>query len=226
LPNYVRLMCQEDVDQVTEIDREAFPTQWPPANYQHDLRNRLAHYIVVCDEDRIVDPPGARTTSGKSWSRSFFGLGHLFGRNRISGNNLPSSNKHYILGFAGFWIMADEAHITSIAVRESHRQQGLGELLLLSVMDMAGEQQARMVTLEVRVSNTVAQSLYAKYGFNQVGMRRGYYIDRSENNVETKEDGLIMSTRNINSTAFQTLLGHLKKTYSRKWGMTLPQVGR
>ena len=47
---YVRLMRKEDIPQVTEIDREAFPTLWPPANYQRELDNQLAHYIVACDE--------------------------------------------------------------------------------------------------------------------------------------------------------------------------------
>jgi len=101
----------------------------------------------------------------------------------------------------------------------------MGELLLLSVMELAREKKARMVTLEVRVSNAVAQSLYVKYGFNQVGVRRGYYIDRSDN-IETKEDGLIMSTRNITSVAFQAQLRYLKQNFSRKWGTALCQTGR
>ncbi len=54
-PYYVRLKCKDDIDQVTEIDREAFPTQWPAPNYQHELRNQLAHYIVACDEEKTVD---------------------------------------------------------------------------------------------------------------------------------------------------------------------------
>ena len=48
-------MRPEDIAQATEIDREAFPTQWPSANYQHELQNRLAHYIVACDEEKTVD---------------------------------------------------------------------------------------------------------------------------------------------------------------------------
>ena len=50
----VRLMRREDIAQVSEIDREAFPTQWPPANYKSELKNRLAHYIVACDEEETA----------------------------------------------------------------------------------------------------------------------------------------------------------------------------
>ena len=218
----VRLMTQDDVIQVTEIDREAFPTQWPPANYQHELRNRLANYVVAYDEDSTVDQPEAGATAAKSQKRWFSGLGRLFGHDRAPDKNPPPPSRHYTVGFAGFWVMADEAHITSIAVRESHRRRGIGELLLISALDLAREKRARLVTLEVRVSNTAAQKLYVKYGFNHVGMRRGYYIDRDENYAETKEDGLIMSTRSIASDAFQAQLRHLKQAYSRKWGTTLP----
>ncbi|MFC2060260.1 hypothetical protein ACFLTZ_04095 [Chloroflexota bacterium] len=51
MPIYARLMQREDIAQVIEIDREAFPTQWPPPNYQRELQNQLAHYIVACDNE-------------------------------------------------------------------------------------------------------------------------------------------------------------------------------
>ncbi|GAG93995.1 unnamed protein product, partial [marine sediment metagenome] len=70
-------MRREDIAQVTEIDREAFPTLWPPVNYERELENRLAHYIVACDEEERVeeseveaslekDPPGA-SIQGKAF---------------------------------------------------------------------------------------------------------------------------------------------------------------
>ena len=84
LSYYVRLMRKEDVAQVTEIDREAFPTNWPPPNYQHELRNRLAHYIVACDEEKTVDKPEVKASSERnltglaSKSRWLFGWHHFF----------------------------------------------------------------------------------------------------------------------------------------------------
>ena len=216
---YVRLMRKEDVAQVTEIDREAFPTQWPPPNYQYELRNRLAHYIVACDDKKIVEQHEVKTPSGKSLTGLASRLKHLFSRNRLSRHELSPSTEHYILGFAGFWVMADEAHITNIAVREAYRRQGLGELLLIPVIDLARELKARIVTLEVRVSNTGAQNLYGKYGFTQVGVRRGYYTDN-------REDGLVMSTQDITLATFQAHLEQLKQNHFRKWGITLNQIAR
>lgn len=62
LLQYVRRMNREDIDAVFEIDREAFPTEWPPTNLQRELNNRLAHYIVVCEAEEISAPSQAAAT--------------------------------------------------------------------------------------------------------------------------------------------------------------------
>ena len=84
------------------------------------------------------------------------------------------SIRQYIVGFAGIWVLADEAHITNIAVRQRYQLRGIGELLLISIIDLAKELKASIMTLEVRTSNIAAQNLYSKYGFTQVGIRRDY----------------------------------------------------
>ncbi len=220
---YVRQMRQEDVLQVTEIDREGFPTQWPPADYQHELRNRLAHYIVVCDDETMYERP--ETVAPLKAAGLISRLKRLFGHPRFSRDELATPDGHYIIGFAGFWIMADEAHIINIAVREAYRRQGLGELLLISSIDLARELKASLVTLEVRASNTAAQGLYTKYGFKQMGTRKGYYIDRGYP-IDNREDGLIMTTEDINLDTFQAQLGQLKQAYSRRWGIAPAQIER
>jgi len=219
LPYYVRPMRKEDVAQVTEIDREAFPTQWPPPNYQRELRNQLSHYIVVCDEESLVEKPGGKASSEKGLTGLAFRLKRFFSRDRFSGGELSSSVGNYIIGFVGFWVMANEAHITSIAVREANRRQGIGELLIISVVDRAMELKAGILTLEVRVSNTAAQNLYSKYGFTKAGLRRGYYTDN-------REDGLIMSTDDITSASFKAHLQQLKQAHSRKRGIASYQIAR
>ncbi len=216
---YVRLMRREDVAQVTEIDREVFPTLWPPANYGRELENRLAHYIVAYDEDEKVEESEVEASLEKDPPGLASRVRHLFNYNRFFNHELPKSGKHYIIGFAGFWIMAGEAHITNIAVREPHRRQGIGELLLIFAIDLATELNAHIITLEVRVSNTTAQSLYYKYGFNQSGLRHHYYIDN-------KEDAVIMTTENITSVPFQACLQRLKQAHSRRWGIALYQIAR
>jgi len=217
-------MRKEDIAQVSEIDREAFPTQWPP-NYQNELRNRLAHYIVACDEEKIIDEPVAESPSKKGLNSLKSRLKRLLLNNRFNNNESPPPIRHYIAGFAGFWIMADEAHVTSIAVRETCRQQGIGELLLISVIDLAAELKARIVTLEVRASNNTAQSLYNKYGFTHVGKRRGYYVDRGYP-VDQREDAVLMSTKDIALADFQSHLQQLKQAHSRKSGIALFQICR
>ncbi|MBI3040159.1 MAG: ribosomal protein S18-alanine N-acetyltransferase [Chloroflexi bacterium] len=216
---YLRRMRSQDIAQVAEIDREAFSTQWPPLNFQQELRNRLAHYIVVCDDEKIAERPVVKTPSGKSLTGLASRLKRLFGRQLPGGDELSLPSSHYIVGFVGFWAMADEAHITSIAVREAYRRQGLGELLLMPVIDLARELKTSIVTLEVRTSNAAAQRLYDKYGFIQVGVRRGYYTDNGE-------DGLIMSIQDITLATFQAHLEQLKQEHSRKWGIALSQITR
>jgi ribosomal-protein-alanine N-acetyltransferase len=216
---YVRRMYQEDVDQVTEIDREAFPTQWPPPNYQREIQNRLSHYIVVCDNNIPIEKPEEKVSTGKSLMKPGSIWSYLFRRHDSSGNQLPPSLQHSVIGFSGFWVLAEEAHISSIAVREAFRRTGIGELLLISVFTMAAELKARIVTLEVRASNTTAQNLYTKYGFMHVGIRRGYYNDN-------REDGLIMTTENITSEAFQAKIKQLKQALSERLDIDRYQIIR
>jgi len=216
---YMRPMRKGDIAQVTKIDREVFPTIWPPANYQRELDNRLAHYIVVCDAEKTVEEPRVEVASGKGLSGLASKVRRLFNYERCFGEGLTPSSREYIIGFAGFWVMADEAHLTNIAVRESSHHQGIGELLLISVIDLAVELNTSIMTLEVRASNTAAQSLYRKYGFSQVGLRRGYYINE-------KEDGVLMSTENINADSFQAHFQQLKQDYAGRWGTPLHQIAR
>jgi ribosomal-protein-alanine N-acetyltransferase len=90
-----------------------------------------------------------------------------------------------IAGYAGMWLIIDEAHVTNIAMLAAYRGAGLGEKLVRALMELARERGAVSMTLEVRVSNEKAQSLYAKLGFVPRGKRRNYYTDN-------REDALIM----------------------------------
>ncbi|MBN1310392.1 MAG: ribosomal protein S18-alanine N-acetyltransferase [Anaerolineae bacterium] len=85
-----------------------------------------------------------------------------------------------LIGYSGMWHIADEAHISTIAVHPDWRGRKLGELLVWSMIRQAMRQRAGQVTLEVRVSNAPAQNLYRKYGFEVLGTRKGYYRDNSE----------------------------------------------
>lgn len=87
---------------------------------------------------------------------------------------------HQIIGYCGLWVIIDEGHITNIAILPEYRGNGLGEQLLREVMRSAKEYGAETLTLEVRVTNTVAQNLYRKLGFQNGGIRKSYYTDNYE----------------------------------------------
>jgi len=107
-----------------------------------------------------------------------------------------------ILGYGGFWLIAGEAHISTIAV-QPERRRGIGELLLVAMLEQAVELGADLATLEVWVSNVAAQSLYQKYGFAKMGLRSHDYRDRCEG-------ALIMTTKHLTSAAFQSGFQRLK----------------
>jgi ribosomal-protein-alanine N-acetyltransferase len=108
-----------------------------------------------------------------------------------------------VVGFAGLWVMVDEAHITTFAVDPRWRRRGIGEWLLLGLLDRAVERRAREATLEVRLSNVPARRLYEKYGFRPVGIRPRYYSDNGE-------DALIMTTDPLGSPGMQERLARLR----------------
>ena len=85
-----------------------------------------------------------------------------------------------IVGFAGAWIVLDEAHVTNIAVAADCRGRGIGRKLTEALMQYAANLGVVYATLEVRRSNAVAQSLYKSLGFEYVGVRKRYYEDNGE----------------------------------------------
>ena len=214
---YVRLMRRQDVMQVSQIDREAFPTEWPPTNFVRELENRLAYYIVACEEASATPEPDTKSVLSKNTNHLIDRLKGWLVPGNSRRNKSPTENEEPVLGYAGMWILADEAHITSIASRQENRRQGIGEALLIALIELAARHKARIVTLEVRLSNIMAQNLYLKYGFQKTGMRKGYYLDN-------KEDAIIMSTEYIGSNSFREHLRQLQKAHTRRWGPTRYEI--
>ena len=104
-----------------------------------------------------------------------------------------------VVGFAGIWMMVDEAHITTFGVHPEWRRQAIGRQLLLNLAEVSIALGARRMTLEVRESNVVAQALYRAFGFDTVGRRRAYYTDDGE-------DALVMTTPELTEPAIQSIL--------------------
>ena len=114
-----------------------------------------------------------------------------------------------IVGFGGIWLMVDEAHITTFAVRKTWRRQGVGERLLIALLDLAEAHGGREATLEVRPSNHSARRLYEKYGFVLVGVRPHYYSDDNE-------DALIMTTDRLAGRQMRERVARLRAAVAKR----------
>jgi ribosomal-protein-alanine N-acetyltransferase len=167
LPVIVRRMTLDDIDEVTVLDRLAFPTPWPARTYRYEILNNDNSTMLVLEKPNGT---GARNDGSLAgWVR------------RVVGQPQPLPNPEMSLyAYSGFWHIADEAHVSTIAVHPDWRGHRLGELLIWTMAHEAIRRNATMVTLEVRVTNTVAQNLYRKYGFAISGRRKGYYRDNGE----------------------------------------------
>ena len=159
VPYRVDPMRWEDVPAVMSIERQSFTLPWSDYTYRHELlENVNSHYFVA----RRIDQTAAKRSS-------------FFSRWR---NNPKAAAP--IVSYGGFWLIADEAHISTIASHPNWRRRGVGELMLLAMIERALQLNAFMVTLEVRVTNEGAKKLYLKYGFDYVGQRPRYYRDNDE----------------------------------------------
>jgi ribosomal-protein-alanine N-acetyltransferase len=211
----VEPMRVEHIPVVSAIERRCFAQPWPQNAYRREIQtNKMAHYFVVRMVEHDGVPPVVEASRPAAASDS-----NLFGRlsRMLRGPLEPSPSPaleaelRSIVGYAGLWLMTDEAHITTIAIDPDFQGNGLGELLLVALIDRAKEIGARWLTLEVRVSNEVAQKLYEKYTFKEMGVRRRYYSDNNE-------DALVMWTDPIDSDVFQEMLLRNRDALTRRLG--------
>ena len=203
----LRRLQTGDIDQVIEIEREAFSPLWVTTAFKRELNNRYACYLVACEAEEEEPPTDADPEGSRSlWSRVLTSAQRL-----VPGSQADSASPTPIAGYVSVWYQGDEAHVTEIAVREGLRGNGIGELLLIGSLREAVEYGSEVMTLEVRVSNFIAQRLYEKYGFKNVGARKAYYSDN-------REDAVIMTTSPIKSEEYQSMFRDLQETYLTKWG--------
>jgi ribosomal-protein-alanine N-acetyltransferase len=200
-----------DISQVLDIERQSFPTMWPQTVYQRELKNKMARYLVAYELPRRAGGEGAAgapaNASGMAARvRRFFG-------------GLPDGGAgERIVGMVGLWLVMGEGHIVTIAVRQDCRREGIGEVLLAASLEAAIDARQDVVTLEYRVSNQAARSLYEKYGFAQVGVRARYYSDN-------QEDAVLMTTPPLRSSQFRQLLAQRVAELRDRWGDGFPLEG-
>ncbi|MCY3947003.1 MAG: ribosomal protein S18-alanine N-acetyltransferase [Anaerolineaceae bacterium] len=163
----LRPMRPEDIVQVAAIDAHCFRPPWPKRSWRDEIGMRNhSHLVVLCD-GLVPRPPG--------WRR------HL----RLPGARTPAE---LVVGYGGMWLIAGEAHISTLATHPDHRGLGYGELLLAALIRRALVRQASSVVLEVRESNRVARNLYHKYEFRLFGMKAGYYREGNEDGCDMRLD--------------------------------------
>ena len=126
--------------------------------------------VMAVEHDSFLTP----------WSRSAFE--EELAQNRLA-RYIVAEENGAIVGYAGTWLVINEAHVTNVAVSSQRRREGIGRLLMQNLMELARENGMESMTLEVRVSNAAARHLYQQLGFVEAGIRKNYY-------TETKEDAL------------------------------------
>ena len=194
---FIEPMAEADIERVQEIERQSFATPWSANTYRSELRTPSNSRYIVARTSPTPPPPQGDDGQRK---RGMFAeiVSALFGTPQA-----PVTSPYQIVGYGGLWLAVDEGHVTTIAVDPVYRGRGIGELLLNGLLDQGMQINADILTLEVRVSNVVAQQLYLKYGFRPFGTRPRYYNDNNE-------DALIMSTDSIRQPTYQERIKQLR----------------
>lgn len=189
MPFLIESMRVEDIPEVVEIEQICFATPWPASAYRRELQNTSStRYVVVRQLENESEAP--TDTEPPFLDRL---MSHL---DNTRPDKPSPATANPVVGYAGLWMMMDEAHITTIGVHPLYRGKRLGELMLVGLIDIAMQLGSSWLTLEVRVSNNVAQNLYRKYYFDVKGVRRKYYTDNDE-------DAYVMWTDNITTPEYR-----------------------
>lgn len=166
------------------------------------LKNISIRKLEDKDLDAVIDTE-CRIRPEHHWSRDSFAkeITNLYAVYRAGFNP-----EDVLVGFYGFWQIIDEAHITTLSVNPDFRRQKVATMLLLDMVDICYSKKVKYITLEVRESNFPAISLYEKFGFTSIGIRKNYYQDNSENAV-------IMFTENIWYDKFKKNLENIRQEF-------------
>ncbi len=165
----LRYMQLSDIHQVAAIDVMSFEPPWTQDSYAFEINeSRVSHMVVLDQQSSAALPVPERPQTLLTRVRG-----------RLGRNSRAEKRTGTVLGYGGLWKIEGEAHISTIAIHPSNRGHGYGEILLAGMLGKALQLNAEYIVLEVRVSNSIAQSLYLKYGFNRVTRKQNYY--RSDN---------------------------------------------
>lgn len=157
----LRSMTLADLPAVMEIDQLSFEIPWSEHTYRYEIGESSHSFMLSLEEQRTP-------------ARSVWTLWR------------PPTSPGRVVGYGGLWLVAGEAHVSTIAVHPHDRGRGWGELLLAAMVARSVALGAEEVTLEVRVSNRRAQNLYRKYEFEVIGVKYRYYRNNNEDAYEMR----------------------------------------
>jgi len=171
----IDVMRRRDLkDGVLETEGHAYPTPWSPKVFQSEI-------------DQM-----------RNGSRHY-----VTARRSPRGDAVPGRRRRGpIVGHAGLWFTADEAHVTNVAVHPDARRTGVATALMLVLADEAIRRECVAWTLEVRVTSTGAQDLYHRFGFTPAGVRKRYY--------DNVEDAIVMWCNDIQTADYAARLDALR----------------
>lgn len=181
----IKPLTPDQLPQVLALDHLCFGGLWTQSGYQREIESPNSALLVL-------EASSAVSSQNSQNSQSF-----------SSDVTVPldSCNAAAIIGIGCVWFVLEEAHVTILGIDPHYRQQGLGTLMLMTLLDVAVQRGSAWATLEVRQSNSIAQALYERIGFTVVGQRKHYYPD-------TQENALILWHRGLQESSFAENLAH------------------
>jgi ribosomal-protein-alanine N-acetyltransferase len=175
-----------------ELDRQCFGQLWSLEGYRREIESPNSELLALVGQEEAEAKEGS-----------------------------VQSPPQPLLALGCYWAIADEAHITILAVDPTYQRQGLGQAMLVVLLTSARQRDLQWATLEVRISNQSALYLYKKFGFQEAGRRKRYYQD-------TGEDALVLWLGGLQSNAFSQSLNIWQQQVNDRlfhWGWRIGKKG-
>ncbi len=181
-------LSQDLLPAALALDQRCFNGLWTFDGYQRELDSPSSELLVLVEKGAEREGADGRQATAKDRKREASET-EAFNIQNIPApsnhRNSPARPSPSLLALGCYWAILEEAHITILAVDPTYQRQGLGQALLYALLTSARDRGLERATLEVRISNHSALSLYKKFDFREAGHRRHYYPD-------TGEDALVL----------------------------------
>lgn len=205
---------KEQLQEIVNLDKLCFGGLWSLDAYHRELASPNSILLSLSVKEQINGKAkGIKSAATMVTGESSLGMSQPKSL-KAAGLIAPemdnaSKEKAQIIGIGCLWAIMEEAHITILGIHPQYQSQGLGKLLLHTLLARAVKRKLEWATLEVRANNFPALSLYQKFGFEIVGKRKKYY-------QPTGEDALVLWHKGLAQAEFKiTLLNWQREIYNR-----------